>query len=690
MDNPPIINRAKTDTHIKRVICLLLILLLIAVGIIYIYIIAIVPAAKSYYSFSYLTTESAEFESMTLQSGTPITQTFHFSGEIKGFQISVVKDDIEDIDGFLTLDLIDHGNVIRSVNLPLDQINNDMNSFAFDEAYNCSGTEQYEIRLALSADLGTSLKIMNYSASLANSTQDVLTIGDAEEPGLFNISILKTNDFIYTYFVILAIISVVSTIVIYLFTFYSKRSLAAKFLVAALILGSLYLWVFPPESVPDEDTHFATTYAYTDYIFGNRFDLESSLVDESADNSIVVNGEEHKHKHYNVPARATDADFYNRMLKYPHISQYRAISENILSDSTSVNNDNPVISDNVLSTSPIVYLPGIIGMSLARILNMNGLWLMQTGRFFNMLAFILLSYIAIKKMPFGKAFLAVMTLFPVVLNIVSSYSYDALLYGTSFVFIATVLNIALVKHHFSISDLVIFTFSAIVFGSNKAIYIFILLFAFMITFENSNKKLRRKSILIQGLAGILSVALIILTTLQSVIKKQHVLVTEAQRYTYNDVLQRPLWFMRMIVKSIIHYASYYINTLIGGSLGWLEINIQMIIVFGFLLLLLLAAVNHKPDIKIRLASRFVAMISFMLVFTGIFVAGLTWTQVDNAYINGVQGRYFIPIILLLFVVFVNSQKTVKLERNIEKELIFVAFLLNLVTLASAFQTIILR
>ena len=63
------------------------------------------------------------------------------------------------------------------------------------------------------------------------------------------------------------------------------------------------------------------------------------------------------------------------------------------------------------------------------------------GRWMNALASILLMWIAIRKLPFGKASFAVFGLFPIILQQIASCSYDGILLGAVFVYMAYAISL---------------------------------------------------------------------------------------------------------------------------------------------------------------------------------------------------------------------------------------------------------
>ena len=91
---------------------------------------------------------------------------------------------------------------------------------------------------------------------------------------------------------------------------------------------------------------------------------------------------------------------------------------------------------------PLLYLPGIVGITIARLANLKTIYLILFGEFCNLLAYIILVYLSIKIIPWGRGALFVAGLSPMALSLGASFSYDAVLIGLSWLFLSMVLEYA--------------------------------------------------------------------------------------------------------------------------------------------------------------------------------------------------------------------------------------------------------
>jgi len=111
---------------------------------------------------------------------------------------------------------------------------------------------------------------------------------------------------------------------------------------------------------------------------------------------------------------------------------------------------------------------------------------------------------------------------------------------------------------------------------------------------------------------------------------------------------------------------FYLESLIGYKLGWVEIETSMLVVFVFAFLLFLAICESREDtLRIKGFQRF-WMILLCLGCTGLILLGmlLSWTPMGHVSVEGVQGRYFLPFMMILLTACKN--RMVILDRRIDR------------------------
>jgi hypothetical protein len=114
----------------------------------------------------------------------------------------------------------------------------------------------------------------------------------------------------------------------------------------------------------------------------------------------------------------------------------------------------------------------------------------------------------------------------------------------------------------------------------------------------------------------------------------------------------PWLFFQMLFKTMVTYSEFYLRGLMGYA-GWITIPISKILMqlgIATLLLWLVFSVTkklvfYKNQIPLILATFSGLSISFLLIFLSML---LYWTHPEKSLIEGVQGRYFLPLLFFFF------------------------------------------
>ena len=108
-----------------------------------------------------------------------------------------------------------------------------------------------------------------------------------------------------------------------------------------------------------------------------------------------------------------------------------------------------------VNTTPAAYVPQAIGISLARLLGLGSTALLFLGRLCNLLFFTGLTWLAMRRLPFGKEVLFGTALLPMTLHLSASFSYDVLIMGCMFWFTAVCLDLAYRQERVRVRDVVL-------------------------------------------------------------------------------------------------------------------------------------------------------------------------------------------------------------------------------------------
>ncbi len=313
-----------------------------------------------------------------------------------------------------------------------------------------------------------------------------------------------------------------------------------------------------------------------------------------------------------------------------------------------------------VSTSPIPHIPQAAGIFLGRRLGLPPLALLYIGRIFNLLAWTAMIFLAIRRLPTFKWVFFFLALSPMSLYQASSLSYDAFTNGTTFLLIATLL-----KHAFArdsrISNWQILELALIgaLASLAKTIYFPLVLLYFWIPVARLGSRWRYISAFLIVFAVSLGVDLYLNMPrgLSAHVAKG---TAGAASAGGGVTIFHQAWdFLLLVGKTFKVYHPFYLETYIG-RLGWLDTGLPYGLRLFYLLgLLVLARLDFRPEIHFGLWRKFLSLTVFLGIFLPLFfVFWLTWTPAGSGQIEGIQGRYFIPIVPLLFLLLYNDRKKV--------------------------------
>lgn len=134
------------------------------------------------------------------------------------------------------------------------------------------------------------------------------------------------------------------------------------------------------------------------------------------------------------------------------------------------------------------------------------------------------------------------------------------------------------------------------------------------------------------------------------------------------ILSNPLGYLKIMYNTIISNGEMILWQFFGDGLGALSIPIKRFPYYIYAEMMLIAALADSEK-KIDIKTRIVALIAFtgtiILIFTAEYVQ---WTRVGAEIIDGIQGRYFIPIALIGMIIL--SKTRLKLEKDECEKYIF--------------------
>lgn len=482
------------------------------------------------------------------------------------------------------------------------------------------------------------------------------------------------------------------------------------FAVAALLFGSLYLFVLPPLSAPDEMRHYISAYQLSNRMMGVPVTGE--------DNKVVVREEdwfaEDSTGDY-VPYRtedgalATDEDgadgakVLGQMLTE---ETYRLIYEkgaflyeeprtaeeqgsSVAGNGLALSNHQPVV------TTPFGYLMPALGITLARLLGLNSLWLLYLGRLMNLLLYVAVTYLAMRRLPFGKEVLFGVGLLPMTLHLSASYSYDVLILAGIFYFMAHCLDLAYRAERVRPVDVLILASVMAVVGPCKMVYAVFLGLCLLIPVRKFGGW--GKWALSAGcVLGALVIAMMLVNsqTIASYATETENYISWAGEagFSLGELLHQPVKLFQMFYNTLVWQAEYWHMTIIGAYLGHVDVvlDVPYLVVLLFTGCLLGLAFRKPGESLMLTGGRRIWIWILCAACAGgtMFSMLIAWTPVSSKIISGVQGRYFLPFLPILLMTLKNDR--VVLTKNADRSILYLMCCANAYVLFRVFSIVSIR
>lgn len=397
------------------------------------------------------------------------------------------------------------------------------------------------------------------------------------------------------------------------------------FLAASLLFGLALAAVTPPFQVADETVHFFRAYMISEGRLGlapspgrNSEELPSSVREIAT--SLL--GDIPFHEERKIAPEKILAAF-----GMPLEPERRE----------------PVVFPNTLQYTFVPYIPQALGILLGRIFDAPPLVLLYLARLTNLLFGTLAVVLAIRELPAFRWLAAMVALTPMASALRASASADVATMSAAFVFAAVAAKLiwrpgAAAGRR----DLVLLTLSAVVFCASKAAYFPLALLVFLIPAARFPAGRRAVFLTVHTALWVLTSAWAVATsrTVGSIRPDTHVDSARQIR----DALADPLGFLWLVAQDYaVHGAGYLVQFI--GKLGWLDVWLgRPFLAAYFAVLLALLFLDSGRDVEVRPWQRIV--LAALTLATMVLISAsqyAIWTQYGARYIDGIQGRYFIPL-----------------------------------------------
>lgn len=462
---------------------------------------------------------------------------------------------------------------------------------------------------------------------------------------------VSLNHFVRPYFLVLCLVLVITALVLYFLLTIKRVSFSLCAFFSILFIGGVYGFLITPYMVPDEETHMDMAYRYADILMGTG----------NTDDGHCLK-------------RMEDAQ--KQLISDPSIDNYRYVYDNLNKWATE---EEIVDADATANSGAYLFMhfPGAAGIMLARILHLGYVPMLYLGRFMGLLVFALAVALGMKKLPFGHATLFVLSMLPITLQQVNSFSYDSVLFSAALLFICYILHMAYGEEELSVLDMLICCVLGIAIIYCKSGAYTPIVFAFLLI---PMKKFGSKGAYFSCMGGLTGAFL-----LGFFVKNMKVVNTGAEvtnkvmgiesamsvpNYSLGYLLKNPVTLFDVLNNTFADKTDFYIQSMLGQNLGWIQIELANVLILAFAIIIMLSAFRARGEKQyITTGNKWwifvITAASAMLVLLGMLVS---WTPITYVSVEGVQGRYFFPGLMLGLLLLRNSK--IIFDKNSERAIMF--------------------
>jgi len=448
------------------------------------------------------------------------------------------------------------------------------------------------------------------------------------------------------------------------------------FVILSFLFGALIIHTVPPLQAPDELGHFVKAVAFAN----NQVHPQRFPKDKDYDG-------ERNYKYWNTFGFKVDDEIKGMNL-------YRAETDGKYAGYPYYDANNPTYKGNKKIWVPTggmtnyffsSYIPQILAIKTGKILKKTIIKQYYLARYFNLFSYIIIVFFAIKMFRFSKMGATLLALNPMALFLAASTSGDAMIIAFSFFFVSWISRM-IAKEFISNKYLVISAIMMINLVLMKPTLIVLGLLFFLI--PEKTFSIRRK--IFWGI-GIFVACILFYVLWNKMMIDQQILYRDFgnPQKQVELFLKNPMIFFGNLSKNYLFGTKGdMIVYSFAGNFGLYDVPLGLHwIVLYFTSLIIAFLVQEKEGLALSTSQRFVTA-STLILYTLLtfFALYQIWNKPGRSEsIEGLQGRYFIPISLAVVPLFSSKSKLLNIEnKKINKILSFcivVVLLATIVTLS---------
>jgi uncharacterized membrane protein len=306
--------------------------------------------------------------------------------------------------------------------------------------------------------------------------------------------------------------------------------------------------------------------------------------------------------------------------------------------------------------TPIAYLPASLSGLVTNLLHVRPLIAFYAGRIVTATAAVLLIAAAMLECTELAAIIGAIASLPMTLFLFGSYSSDALTISIALYVTALAWRLRPGKDVTS-AHWATLCIATAALAMCKSVYAPIALLAIAPPWRNrvSPKRIGQIVLLLGSLALGLGLSAAMLA------RQYYPLRTDTDPKAQAQMIEaHPLRFVGVVCQDYVAQCVDYRDQFVG-RLGWVDIPLPGVLIVAVFYLLLAAALTS--DMSITVSTRIFGLLLALLVCLGVSASQyIVWTPVGATHMEGIQGRYFLPVALILLLPFAGVVRNNRLSR----------------------------
>ena len=318
--------------------------------------------------------------------------------------------------------------------------------------------------------------------------------------------------------------------------------------------------------------------------------------------------------------------------------------------------------------SPIQYLPQVIGVTLGRVFSDNILVIGTLGRIFGFIAWVTACAYAIKIIPNKKIFILILCLLPINIFSAVCLSGDTLTNAVTVLFIAIIYRKVYLHEEVKIKDKIILLVLGALIALCKIVYLPIIFLVCLL----SKDLFKNKKVWISFNISLIILSCIVgltwLTIGSGSLSDSNPASKEQVEYIFED----PIRYCLITMDTFMVRGVAYINQFMTGDdiacQGRARIYPIISYIIGAVVLISLFLDEDNDDIKMSVLQKWIVGLVILgtcaLICTALYVQWTSLFTIGGGMIEGIQGRYFIPVAMILIFISTSIKISIKNKENL--------------------------